>query len=128
MLRSLYRTLLSYTLFRRYFGTLFLLLLILVLLLEISLFYSDLFALLEHPEKETLIYFFTFKWVIIAAVTLLFFTLFYRWRPKKNIPTPTAAEEKKRDPMLTRATEEKLERLLQKEKLENRAEKILKKH
>ncbi len=127
MLRSLYRTLLSYTLFRRYFGTLFFTLLTLVILLEMSLFYSDLFALLEHPKKETLIYFFSLKWIIITAVTVTFFLLFYRWRPQKSTPTPPTVEEKKSDPKLTRATEEKLQRLLHKEKLENRAEKLLKK-
>ncbi len=107
MLRSLYRTLLSYTIFRKYFATIFIILLGIVSIVEVSFFYGDMFELNTMQESNLLIYsLFGLKWILIFGFSLYFFYSFYTFKPQ----TKTAKEiiEKKRKKKRVKYSQQKL--------------------
>ncbi len=132
MLRSLYRTLLSYTIFRKYFATIFIILLGIVSIVEVSFFYGDMFELNTMQESNLLIYsLFGLKWILIFGFSLYFFYSFYTFKPQTKTAKeiiekkPTIKKEKeKKSQILTAKTEAKLDRLLHKKKLQTKADKL----
>ncbi|MEA1920842.1 MAG: hypothetical protein U9N52_13460 [Campylobacterota bacterium] len=130
MLSSLYRTLFTYTIFRKYFTSIFIILLGLVSIIEISFFYSDIFQLAQNENPTLFIQtLFGLKWTLIFGFTLYFFYSFYSFKPKKRASKkiiekePIVKKEKQQD--LSPNTEAKLERLLHKKKLQTHADKII---
>lgn len=133
MLRSLYRTLLSYTIFRKYFATIFIILLGIVSIVEVSFFYGDMFELNTMQESNLLIYsLFGVKWILIFGFSLYFFYSFYTFKPQtktakeiiENKPT-IKKEKEKNTQILTAKTEAKLDRLLHKKKLQTKVDKVI---
>jgi len=131
MLRSLYRTLFTYAIFRNYFTSIFVVVLGVVAITEISFFYSDIFVLSQNRSATLLIQtLFGVKWSLIFGFTLYFFYSFYTFKPKKNV-TKKIIEKKEHpvtkhaDAHLTPKTQEKLDRLLHKKKLKTQADKII---
>jgi hypothetical protein len=133
MLRSLYRTLFTYTIFRNYFNTIFIILLGIVSIVEISFFYSDIFELTKQTDPSLFVQvFFAFKWLLIFGFSLYFFYALFTFKPSKTKKSNTIIEKKVKKPKendqhLTAKTEATLERLLHKKKLQSRSESILKK-
>jgi hypothetical protein len=133
MLRSLYRTLFTYTIFRNYFNTIFIILLGIVSIVEISLFYSDIFELAKQSDASLFVQgFFILKWALIFGFTLYFFYALFTFKPAKKEKRETIIEKKVKKPKedeqyLTAKTQATLEKLLHKKKLQSRSEKILKK-
>jgi len=133
MLRSLYRTLLTYTIFKKYFATVFIIFLGIISIIEISFFYSDIFELNTMQESNLLIYsLFGLKWILIFGFTLYFFYSFYTFKPQKGSvkevieKKPNIKKEKEKEVQkLTAKTEAKLDRLLHKKKLQTKADKII---
>jgi hypothetical protein len=131
MLRSLYRTLFTYTIFRNYFTSIFIVFLGIVSIAEVSFFYSDIFILSQNENSTLLIQsLFGLKWTLIFGFTLYFFYSFYTFKPKKNVAKKLIEKEEKvikkdLDTSLTPQTQEKLDRLLHKKKLQTQVDKII---
>jgi len=131
MLRSLYRTLFTYTIFRKYFTSIFVVILGIVAITEVSFFYSDIFVLSQNSSATLFIQtLFGVKWSLIFGFSLYFFYSFYTFKPKKNVTKKIIEKEehtitKNSDANLTPQTQEKLERLLHKKKLQTQADKII---
>lgn len=131
MLRSLYRTLFTYTIFRNYFTSIFIIFLGIVSITEVSFFYSDLFVLSQNENATLLIKsLFGVKWTLIFGFSVYFFYSFYTFKPKKNVSKKVIEKEAKVitkdvDASLTPQTQEKLDRLLHKKKLQTQADKII---
>ncbi len=131
MLRSFYRTLLTYTIFRKYFATIFIIILGLISIIEISFFYSDIFELNTMKEPSILIYtLFGLKWSLIFGFTLYFFYSLYTFKPQKGtakevIEKKPSIKKEKKAQALNSKTEAKLDRILHKKKLQTKADKII---
>ncbi len=133
MLRSLYRTLFTYTIFRKYFISIFIIFLGIISIAEVSFFYSDSLELSQMKEPTLLIQtLFGLKWTLIFGFTLYFFYSFYTFKPQKgsvkqviNDKPPLKKEKEKEVQVLSAKTEEKLDRLLHKRKLQSRADKVI---
>ncbi len=134
MLRSLYRTLFTYAIFRNYFNAIFIALLGITAITEISFFYSDIFELTQRDNPSLFVQgFFALKWLLIFGFSLYFFYALYTFKPNKEKKKTEktiekkVAEPKQEERHLTAKTEAKLDRLLHKKKLESRRDKVLKK-
>ncbi len=132
MFRSLYRTLLSYTILRKYFTTIFIVLLGFVSIVEVSFFYNDIFELNSIKELSDFIYvFFGLKWALIFGFSAYFFYSFYTFKPEKKSAKeiiqekPTIKTKKNKTQKINHSTEAKLERLLHKKKLQSRVDKLI---
>jgi hypothetical protein len=131
MLRSFYRTLLTYTIFRKYFATIFIIILGLISIIEISFFYSDIFEFNTMKEPSILIYtLFGLKWSLIFGFTLYFFYSLYTFKPQKGtvkevIEKKPSIKKEKKTQALSSKTEAKLDRILHKKKLQTKADKII---
>jgi hypothetical protein len=132
MLKSLYRTLFTYTIFRRYFTGIFIVLLGAVSILEISFFYADIFELHKSADPTLFVkIFFALKWLLIFGFSIYFIYSFYTFKPQKEKIKEIIEKEKKTTSKteaqpLTAKTEATLQRLLHKKKLQSKAEKIIK--
>ncbi len=131
MLRSLYRTLFTYTIFRKYFNTIFVVLLGIVSIVEVSFFYSDIFELSKSDNISIFIQaLFSLKWLLIFSFSIYFFYSFYTFKPQKTVvkkvieKKQTIKTEKEEQP-LNAKTEAKLDRLLHKKKLDTKVDKII---
>ncbi len=134
MLRSLYRTLFTYAIFRNYFSTIFIALLGITTITEISFFYSDIFELTQREDPSLFVQgFFALKWLLIFGFTLYFFYALYNFKPaKEKKKTEKIIEKKVNEPQqkeqhLTAKTEATLDRLLHKKRLESKSDKVLNK-
>jgi anionic cell wall polymer biosynthesis LytR-Cps2A-Psr (LCP) family protein len=131
MLRSLYRTLFTYTIFRKYFATIFVIFLGVVSIVEISFFYSDIFELNKVENLSLFLQLlFSLKWVLIFGFSIYFFYSFYTFKPQKTVAKKVIQKEKtvkteKELQPLTAKTEAKLDRLLHKKKLQTKADKLI---
>lgn len=132
MLRSLYRTLFTYTIFRKYFTSIFIIFLGVISITEISFFYSDIFELNQSSNISiTIQSLFGLKWLLIFGFTLYFFYSFYTFKPQKSPVKKVLEKEKplkkeKEVQPLSAQTEAKLDRLLHKKKLQTKVDKVLK--
>ncbi|MEA3521734.1 MAG: hypothetical protein U9R50_02035 [Campylobacterota bacterium] len=132
MLRSLYRTLFTYTIFRKYFTSIFIIFLGVISITEISFFYSDIFELNQSSNISiTIQSLFGLKWLLIFGFTLYFFYSFYTFKPQKSPVKKVLEKEKplkkeKEVQPLNAQTEAKLDRLLHKKKLQTKVDKVLK--
>jgi len=131
MLRSLYRTLFTYTIFRNYFISIFIVFLGIVSITEVSFFYNDIFELNKIDNLSiTLQVLFSLKWLLIFGFSIYFFYSFYTFKPQKSSVKKVIEKEKipklQEDVQpLTLKTEQKLDRLLHKKKLQTKADKII---
>ncbi|MEA2112038.1 MAG: hypothetical protein U9P71_08330 [Campylobacterota bacterium] len=133
MLRSLYRTLFTYAIFRNYFSTIFTIMFGIIAITEISFFYSDIFELTQREEPSLFVQgFFALKWLLIFGFTLYFFYALYNFKPNKEKKKPKKTVKEKtvnhelKDQHISAKTQDKLNRLLHKKTLESHRDKILK--
>ncbi len=133
MLRSLYRTLFTYTIFRNYFSTIFVIILGIVSITEVSFFYED---ILQLSKSDTLTLslqiLLSVKWLLIFGFSIYFFYSLYTFKPEKRTATEilkktfTIKQEKKEPTKdINAKTQAKLDRLLHKKKLQTKADKII---
>ena len=133
MLRSLYRALFTYTIFRNYFSTIFIILLGIVSITEITFFYGDVFELTKHTHATLFVKgFFALKWILIFGFSIYFFYALFTFKPAKTKKSKSIIQKKVKQPKkneqhLSAKTEATLQRLLHKKKLQSRSESILKK-
>jgi hypothetical protein len=87
---------------------------------------------LSQNENATLLIksLFGVKWTLIFGFSVYFFYSFYTFKPKKNVSKKVIEKEAKVitkdvDASLTPQTQEKLDRLLHKKKLQTQADKII---